>query len=37
LALSVIVSEIRLLYLKLFIRTCGETAADADMVTIDSL
>jgi len=37
LALSFTVSEIRLLYLKLSIRNCGETAADGNMVTIDSL
>jgi len=37
LTLSFTVSEIQLLYLKLFIRNCGETAADGDMVTIDSL
>jgi len=37
LALSFTVSEIRLLYLKLSIKNCGETAADGDMVTIDSL
>jgi len=37
LALSFTVSEIRLLYLEFFIRNCGETPADGDMVTVDSL
>jgi len=40
LALSLAVSEIRLLRaysLKLFIKNCGQTAADRDMVTTDNL
>jgi len=37
LALSFTVYEIRLLNLKLSMRNCGETAADGDMLTIDSL
>jgi len=35
--ISFTVSEIRLLYLKLSIRNCGENAADGNMVTIDSI